>query len=370
MADTQGGVVGAQGGATGGASQGGEPSAVSQGGTSTGGGGVADGTCPEGAPVPDPNLLTKCSGSGTLQCVFGGDPGHYDVSFLLGGDTEGTTTITAESRRFMFPQTVTAAGESRCVSFTVNVREPEGQPIQDVSPGTPGLNFRLGPEARVQAIGVRPAVDPVVVYIAGDSTVCDQDPQLGAPPEQRYTGWGQMLPQYFGPGVSIANYADSGEGTSAFRPDGGSLWARIADQMGSGDYLLIHLGHNDKTTPAATYASRITAMVQYAKGVGATPVLFSPIARNTGGTLDQQHIYGDLVVRNELSKIAQTEQVAYVDLTAKTFAWMQELGSTEAQTYFVLTDKTHTNELGADLFAQMVVEGLREENVALTTFLR
>jgi lysophospholipase L1-like esterase len=364
----QAGMVGGPGDTTGGASQGGDGPA--DGGSGSGGEDATEETCPAEGPALDPSLLARCSGSGTLECVLGGSPGHYDVAFLLGGDTEGTTSISAESRRFMFAPTVTKEGASRCVTFTVNVREPEGQPIQEVPAGTPGLNFLLGPEARVRGVGIRPAVDPIVVYIAGDSTVCDQSPQLNVRSEERYTGWGQMLPQYFGPGVSVTNFADSGESTAAFRPDGGGLWARIADQIEDGDYLLIQLGHNDKTTPAATYASRVTAMVQYAKSVGATPVLFSPIARNTGGSLDQQHIYGDLVVRYELANIAQAEQVAYIDLTEKTFVWMLELGRAAAQSFFVLDDQTHTNELGADLFAKLVVEGMIEEDVALTTFLR
>jgi lysophospholipase L1-like esterase len=234
------------------------------------------------------------------------------------------------------------------------------------------LNLRIlgGESPKVQAVGVAKAAAPTVLYIAGDSTVCDQDPQLEAEPKARFTGWGQVLPRAFRRGLSVANYADSGESTAAFRPDGGSIWPRIATPLAKGDFVLIQLGHNDKMTPAATYRSRITAMVKAIKAKGATPILVTPIARNNGDALAMQHIYGDLNVRSELSQIATSEQVPLLDLLSKTSAWAASVGRSTAQTFFVGSDATHTNELGAALFADFVVEGIRELDLPLKEFLR
>ena len=45
----------------------------------------------------------------------------------------------------------------------------------------------------------------ITVFLAGNSTVVDQD-------KEPYAAWGQMIPAFFEPGkISIANYAESGE---------------------------------------------------------------------------------------------------------------------------------------------------------------
>jgi lysophospholipase L1-like esterase len=315
-------------------------------------------------------LLAECGGDDVVDCVFGGEPGHYDVSLVLGGDAAASTRVLAESRRFMVDETATAAGETHCVSFSVNVRDPEGQPIQDVSAGTPGLNLRLdGSAPSLRAISVTPA-DPVVLYIAGDSTVCDQDPQFDQPPEGRFTGWGQLLPLFFKRGLSVTNYADSGEGTAAFRTDGGSLWGRIDETLKANDWVLIQVGHNDKTTTASTYRTRIQGMVDAVRAKGAFPVLISPMVRNTGDDLGAQHVYGDLNVREVLTEIATNKTVPFIDLMALSDAWVGELGRSAAQAYFVGTDQTHSNEHGARVFAELVVKGIVEQDLELGSYLR
>jgi lysophospholipase L1-like esterase len=335
--------------------------------TSAGAGGMSD--C-DGAPPIDPALLENCSGENAITCVLGGEPGHYDVRLLLGGDGAGSTVVEAESRRFMSEQTETLAAEERCLSFSVNVREPEGQPIQDADPGTDGLNFYLsGVAPKLKGLGVVRS-SPVVLFIAGDSTVCDQDPQRNLAPNARFTGWGQALPRYFKRGLSVTNYADSGEGTAAFRTDGGGLWSRIDGGLKSGDFVLIQLGHNDKETPAATYRQRVTGMVTAIQQKGAHPVLVTPIIRNNGSALSAQHIYGDLNVRVELTQIAQSENVPLIDLMQLSDAWANELGRSAAQAYFVGSDSTHTNELGAAIFAGLVRDAIAASVPALAEYLR
>ena len=103
------------------------------------------------------------------------------------------------------PATKTAAGANATYSFTVNVRQPEGQPTGQGGTGNPGLDIRFaGTNPQVKAVSVKPATQPLVAYLAGDSTVCDQ-------PVAPYTGWGQMITPAVRPGASVANYADSGE---------------------------------------------------------------------------------------------------------------------------------------------------------------
>lgn len=334
------------------------------------GGASEPGTCPQGAPVPASDLLSKCTmQSGNTECVLGGDPGYYQVSVLLGGPDAGIR-VQAESRRFIVGEATVGADATRCVTTTVQVRQPEGQPKQDVDAGTPGLNlFIEGSETALQGLAVASA-EPIVIYIAGDSTVCDQSPQRYAAPGSRYSGWGQMLPQFLDERVAVANYSDSGEGTSSYRVDGGSLWRPIGDNLKEGDFVLIQLGHNDKNTNAATYRSRITGMVQATKQAGATPVLISPMIRNTGDPLSSQHIYGDLNVRNELAGISQAESVPYIDLMEITANWAAELGRSAAQEFYTDDDKTHSNEVGAQLFAEFLVDAMVEQSLPITEYLR
>ena len=111
-------------------------------------------------------------------------------------------------------------------------------------------------------------------------------------------------------------------------------------------------------------------MITATKNAGATPVLVSPMVRNDGNPLAQQHIYGDLNVRQELMSLATSQNVAFIDLMASSSAWVASIGRTAARDYFVTGDGTHSNERGAKIFADFVVAGIRSANVPIRSFLR
>ena len=186
----------------------------------------------------------------------------------------------------------------------------------------------------------------------------------------RYSGWGQFIPAYFDDQIAVANYADSGEGTAAFRTDGGGLWNMINARLKSGDWVMIQLGHNDKTTSASLYRSRMTNLVNAIRARGANPILITPMIRNTGDPLSAQHVWGDLNIRNELIGVANARGVPLIDLMKLTSDWAASIGRSAAQAYFVGTDKTHSNESGAKLFAEMIVNEVRRQNIAIDDYLR
>ncbi|BCD95958.1 GDSL-type esterase/lipase family protein [Marinagarivorans cellulosilyticus] len=337
------------------------------------GNGISGGECPEpvvscsGTADVDIAALMSCNGN-PAECIFGGDEGHYHVAMEIDESFSGNLDVYAEARRKMISTPISNGG---CVDFLVNVRSPEGQPIQNVDRGIDGLNLRLNQNAAIlNGLSVKKVDNPTVLFIAGDSTVADQEPQLNKNPRSRFTGWGQFIPQYFNSAISVENYADSGEGTAAFRTDGGGLWNLINRNLKANDWVLIQLGHNDKTTSASVYRSRINGMVSAIKAKGATPVLISPMVRNTGSSLGSQHIYGGLNVRNELMRISNEHNVAFIDLMQLSSEWALSVGQSTAQTYFVDNDRTHSNELGADLFAKMIVDAIRQQNIALTDHLK
>ena len=206
-----------------------------------------------------------------------------------------------------------------------------------------------------------------MIYIGGDSTVCDQS-------TLDYSGWGQWLPQYFNYPVSIANYADSGESSGSFLGSG-SLCGAIESRLKAGDWVLLQFGHNDKTNTAADFHDNMTAMVTRTKAKGAFPVLVTPVARAlfTGNTVDAQHINSTGANLPMIVKQVATEQnVPVLDMTARTVQWLMMLGPSGWQIYHALgTDPTHTNPAGAAVEAGYVRDLIRQAALtALTSQLR
>ncbi|GLP63820.1 rhamnogalacturonan acetylesterase [Streptomyces sp. TUS-ST3] len=295
----------------------------------------------------------------TAGCHFDVLPGTYDVKVLLGGDAASSTRISGETRRSLLPETAAEAGERVSRSFTVNVRTPEGEPTGP--DGTPGLDLVLGGSAPALAdIKVTRARHTRQILLVGDSTVCDQ-------PGDPYSGWGQQLPQYLRKGVSVANYADSGESTVTYLSEP-RLWATVQPLIHRGDLVLIQLAHNDKTTDEATYRANLETLVAGVREKGGNPVLVTPIVRrwfNSDGTLNN----GTALLVNGLGvdhpavirSVAAAEDVPLIDLTAKTKALVESLGVEGSKAIYLYNEKrdnTHTSVHGATVYAGLVRDEL------------
>ncbi|WP_369274165.1 rhamnogalacturonan acetylesterase [Streptomyces sp. R11] len=319
---------------------------------------AALGAVPVLTAVPARAADANCTAT---ACHFDVPPGTYDVKVLLGGEAASSTSITGETRRSLLPETATEAGERVARSFTVNVRTPEGEPTGPA--GTPGLDLQLGgPAPALADIKVTPARHARRIFLVGDSTVCDQ-------PGDPYSGWGQQLPQYLRKGLSVANYADSGESTVSYLADA-RLWATVRSQIRRGDLVLIQLAHNDKTTDEATYRANLETLVAGARDKGGEPVLVTPVVRrwfNSDGTLNN----GTALLVNGLGvdhpavvrSVAAAHDVPLIDLTAKTKALVESLGVEASKALYLYNEKrdnTHTSEHGATTYAGLV----RDELVA------
>jgi lysophospholipase L1-like esterase len=370
-APSTGGVSGQPGGT----GSGGQSGAGTGAGTGTSVGGTAAGNAGGSAPPPppagpapalDPAALMKCTGTSPIRCSFGGPTGNYDVTVLLGGAAAGTTIAQAEQGRVMLPSVMTAAGETKMFSFTVNVRQPEGEPVEmRPSNGTPGLDvYFSGAAPQLKGIGYAPAAKPFMIYIAGDSTTCDQPAGLG--------GWGQSLPQFFDYPVSVANYADSGESSGSFLGNA-KLFGAIKAALKPGDWVFAVFGHNDKTTSEKAFHDNMTAYVTQTRALGGFPLLLSPISRAqfNGNTLGPQHINSAGVNLPMVVKQVATETGApFIDLTALTTTWLNGVGPSAVQTYFN-GQVTHTNVAGANAIAAIVHDALRQLGIpALTAYMR
>ena len=320
-----------------------------------------------------PTLSGQCqpaNGATLTRCDFPpaliGEASHYRVEITI--KPGSMPLVYAESRRLMY--TAAISNEQQNISFLVNTRQPDGQPIQpDTYQGSPGLTLWLPGELHdIEQIAITATTPEKRLFILGDSTVCDQNPQWDKPVVARYSGWGQVLPAYLNQQISVVNYADSGEGTQAFNIEDGDLFAPIAAQLRDQDIVLIQLGHNDKTTSFAVYEKRLSELLSFIKARGAHPILVSPMIRNQGINLAQQHQWPQLDVRLSLQKISQLQDTPLIDLMALSDAWVTELGQTAAQQFFVAKDRTHTNEAGAHIFASMLVEAIARQQLPLAEY--
>jgi lysophospholipase L1-like esterase len=311
----------------------------------------------------EPSDLEGCTGTAPIVCHFDLAPGNYDVTAVLGGSTAGSTVVTAEARRTMLGTTVTVAGQQVTKQFTVNVRNPEGQPTG--STGSPGLDLYFGGSApRLSDLQVVASQAPKL-FLAGDSTVCDQS-------TRPYTGWGQEIPQYFNQGLSVANYADSGESSGSFLSNS-KLFPAMRPLINGGDVVLIQFGHNDKQTSAASFRTNLTNLINGVKAEGGTPVLVTPVVRrsfNSDGTLNNNtalHVNGVGVnLPAEMRQLAQQQGVDLIDLTAMSKRLVEQLGPEGSKALFLTneaSDNTHMSERGATEFARLVLGELKGQQV-------
>ena len=387
-----GGTTGAKGGTTGttgpagaSGSAGKTATAGTKGGSDgTIGGGAAGaagapqpGSIPAGYPTPTADNYAKCKSSTVssglcpgggagpvcIECHFGGSAGNYAVTVALGGPAASQTYVSCEANRGLLKPVSIAAGQSQTYAFVVNVRTKESEPAENVSAGTPGLDMYFsGPTASppaVSAIGyalVTAATKPIMVYIAGDSTTCDQ-------PGSGFGGWGQKFPEHFNAPIGIANYADSGESSSSFYGIS-LLWGAIKSQWTAGDWVFIQFGHNDKGVADATVQTNLEKYVTDAQAAKVNAILVSPPARVGSIPVGDQSSLHAI----SASGAAKDKGVPFVDLTALSTAFYNGLGldvtAVKAKYHAMGTDVTHTSIAGAEALADLVAGEIKKQNIA------
>ena len=324
--------------------------------------------------------------------------GNYEVTLTLGGKVASTTTVRAESRRLFVDQLHLAAGASKQVVFNVNIRTKIIYPAPNEPTETTGLpEVRLkdreigaldwdekltlefnGDHPSVRSIAIRPATVPTI-YLAGDSTVVDQD-------KEPWAAWGQMLPVFFDSSISIANNAESGETIKSFV--GERRYAKIMSTIKPGDFLMIQFAHNDQKpgagyVPAATdYKKYLLQYIADARSHGATPILVTSMnRRNFDATGKIVQTLGDYP--QAMREVAADQKVALIDLNALSKILFEALGTEGTLHAFVhypantfpdqpeeLKDETHFNSYGAYELTRAIVQSIRDQHLPLEQFLR
>ena len=315
--------------------------------------------------------------------------GNYTVTIELGGPESVVTTVRAESRRLMVRQIPTAAQAATTVRFTVNVRTPQIPGGGEVhrkprEMDSPNWDTKLtlefaGERPSVHTIRIEPASKKIpTVYLAGDSTVVDQE-------TEPWAAWGQMLPAFFGPDVAIANHAESGETIASFENE--NRFAKIFSTLKRGDYLFLQFAHNDmKPGPGYVSPEQYTALLRkyiaMARQRGATPVLVTSTQRRTFDA--NGHITESLAPYPQTMRdLATSDHIALIDLNAMSKTLYEAIGEPNSRSLFVyaapntypgrveaLHDDTHFNSYGAYEMAQCVVAGIRKSIPSLASLLR
>jgi lysophospholipase L1-like esterase len=311
--------------------------------------------------------------------------GNYRVTVTLGDrKAASATTIKAENRRLMLEDVRTVPGKFATRSFLVNVRNAQlgippggGAPILvRLKPREIGaftwddrltLEF-LGAAPKVAAVTIEPVQVPTL-FLFGDSTVTDQRWEPSA-------SWGQMLTRFFGPGIAVANYAESGETLKSFA--GELRLDKALTRMRAGDFVAVQFGHNDqKFAWPQTYAAALTTYRAYLRTFiaevrlkGATALLVTPPERRNFTPEGRIRLtLADYAAA--MRAVAAEEKVTLIDLSAASVRFYETLGPERARLAFADggRDATHHNGYGAYIMAQAVAEGIRNSGSPLAAML-
>jgi len=347
--------------------------------------------------VPAAAAYSKTSGYGFVGSnmappfLFAVDvpEGNYRVTVKLGdAKSTSTNTIKAEARRLMVENVETKKGKYETRTLLVNVRRPElasgGRvKLKKDEMGHLDWDDQLtlefnGAQPRVAAVTIEKVDNVPVIYIAGDSTVCDQG-------KEPWCAWGQMLPRFFDSDIVVANHAESGESLKAFQ--GEKRNEKMFDTLKAGDYLFIQFGHNDQKPGGAhadaftTYKELLKKDIDIARARQAFPVLVTSMNRRTFDDAGKiKNSLGDYP--EAVRQLAKEENVPLIDLNAMSKVLYETLGPEGTIKAFVhfpadtfpgqdkeLKDDTHFTAYGAYEIARCVVEGIRTSIPELKKYL-
>jgi lysophospholipase L1-like esterase len=225
------------------------------------------------------------------------------------------------------------------------------------------------------------ASDPIVIYLAGDSTMAEKTAD-----KRPETGWGEMLEHHFQPGhVRIENHAKNGRSTRSFIEE--KLWQAIVDKLKKDDYVFIQFGHNDEKEGTERYASpadygvNLKRFVADVRAKQAHPVLLTPVMRrrfdDKGQFFDTHGAYPDVV-----RKVAEELKVPLIDMHRASEKVLREYGPEPSRKLFLqlkpgenlnyptgVEDNTHFNGVGAEVMAGLAVEGIRALKLPIAKYL-
>jgi len=316
--------------------------------------------------------------------------GNYNIRIISGDLKDSSvTTVRAESRRLLFERIITLPGRFRVLEATINLRIPEIAGTQEKVIKRPRELYKLDWDEKLTfeftdsrpcicAIEITRSDEAVTIFLAGNSTVVDQD-------DDPWASWGQMFPRFLKKGIAVANHAESGLSLGTFISS--NRLKKVLSLTKPGDYLFIEFGHNDQKEkgPAdgafKSYSERMRLFVNEFRKAGGKPVIVSPANRRSfGGDGKIVNSLGDYPAAARL--IAEEMNVPFIDLNNMTGILYESLGEEKSKKLFViypansfpwepnaLNDNTHFNSYGAYELAKCIIRGISENNLGIKKFI-
>jgi len=315
--------------------------------------------------------------------------GNYQIKVRLNNPNgQSKTTVKAESRRLMLENIAPQQGSVKEEVFIVNVKsriinanknvtlkEREYNKLDWDSKLT--LEFAVNPS--IASIEITPVDNQITVFLSGNSTVVNQD-------DEPWASWGQMIPNFFGPGVAIANHAESGLTLGSFL--GSNRLEKILSVMKKGDYLFIEFGHNDQKDKGPndgafkSYSERLRIFVNSFREKGGIPIIVTSTGRRSFDTEGNViETLGDFPTAAK--QVAIELNVPLIDLNLMSKTFYKALGVEESKKAFVhypansypnqkiaLADNTHFNPYGAYELSKMIVQEILDQKIVLSKYIR
>lgn len=306
----------------------------------------------------------------TFQCDVAGE-GNYRVTVKLYAAQELSEGFVFLGRRRLAVRRAFQKGEYYTGSFVTNIcpiiPRNHSEQMEDTS-----LDVTvIGEGLHLAELAIEQA-DCKTIYIAGDSTVTDQNTEYPYVPGASYCGWGQMLSAYVGEEMAVSNHSHSGLTTESFRSEG--HYGILLERIRTGDYCLIQFAHNDQKLAHLKaregYRENLVRYIEELREKGAVPVLVTPLARNTWKGNDGS--YNDLLAEYEevCREVGSSYQVPVIELHEESMRFVKEHGKDDAKRYFFPSDYTHSNDYGAYYFAGIVCQGLKDAGLLTESVLQ
>ena len=345
-------------------------------------------------------LFAKAQTIDTLLNIYSVEPinfsvpvpdGNYRVTVTLGSKKRAAQTVVrAESRRHFSDLITTKKGKFQTLTFTVSKHQAKIDAERSVKlkprevyrkNWDDALNLQFcGPAPAVQRITIEPDTKAVTVFLCGNSTVVDQEPEPWA-------SWGQMITRWFDDRVTINNYAESGLSATTFLAQ--LRLDKILTQLKKGDYVICEFGHNDEKEKKPgdgawySYTRNLKIFADRVREKGGNIIFVTPTARRffNDDNLTIKNTHGDYP--EAMKTVACRENIPVIDLTSMSTAFYEALGFEGSKKSLVhypantypnqpqpLADNTHFNPFGAWEIAKMIVMGLKQMNSPLVGYLR
>lgn len=214
---------------------------------------------------------------------------------------------------------------------------------------------------------------PIKVVLVGDSTVALQG------------GWGPGFCAHLIPSAECLDLAVNGRSTKSYLDEG--LWEKALDAHGH--FYFIQFGHNDQkdrpavhTDPETSFKTNLHRYVRNIRAIGGVPILVTSLSR-------RNYKDGALIIDPLREYAAATREVAaedhvpVVDLYALSRALLEPMTQQQADRYDANThpdaavegatttqpDHTHLNELGKQVFGDMVARAASQNVPTLSPYI-